>query len=217
MTSFAKCERTLASSRFPLSSRLPIVRRRISKASFQARVYSSSTNPQDSRICGAVWPGLPPRRSMHLIDGNNVIGQRVGWHRDKAGARRRLLKELAAAGKARRSRFTVVFDGAPDSGFPDGSRFQGVTVYYSRSGSDADQRILEWIEGQRDRRGLIVVTSDRGLTSKVRVAGVKVMKSGAFRRQLERWLADHASTEDEPDDRGLSGWMRYFGVSEEDD
>jgi predicted RNA-binding protein with PIN domain len=154
---------------------------------------------------------------MLLIDGNNVIGQRVGWHRDKAGARRRLLTELARAGKAGSGRYAVVFDGAPDPGFPDGSRFEGVKVYYARSGSDADHRILELIEGMRDRQGLIVVTSDRGLTAKVRVSGIKVMKSGVFRRQLEDWLADHASTEDQPDDRGLSEWMRYFGVSEEDD
>ena len=31
----------------------------------------------------------------YLVDGNNVMAQRVGWHRDKAGARRRLLGELA--------------------------------------------------------------------------------------------------------------------------
>src|SRR5919199_1223351 len=31
----------------------------------------------------------------YLVDGNNVMAQRVGWHRDKPGARRRLLGELA--------------------------------------------------------------------------------------------------------------------------
>jgi chloramphenicol 3-O-phosphotransferase len=45
-----------------------------------------------------------PRRTLgrqrkvlmsYLIDGNNVMAQRVGWHRDKPGARRRLLEELA--------------------------------------------------------------------------------------------------------------------------
>ena len=29
-----------------------------------------------------------------MVDGNNVMGQRVGWHRDRAGARRRLAGEL---------------------------------------------------------------------------------------------------------------------------
>jgi predicted RNA-binding protein with PIN domain len=154
---------------------------------------------------------------MHLIDGNNVIGQRVGWHRDKAGARHRLLTELAHAARARPGSFAVVFDGAPDPGFPDGSRFQGVKVYYARSGSDADHRILELVEAERDRRGLIVVTSDRGLTAKVRVSGVRVLRSGEFRRQLAEWLLDHEGREDDPGDPGFSEWMRYFGASEEED
>ena len=49
----------------------------------------------------------------YLVDGNNVMAQRVGWHRDKAGARRGLLDELARFAAAKRARVTVVFDGAP--------------------------------------------------------------------------------------------------------
>ena len=49
----------------------------------------------------------------YLVDGNNVIGQTPGWHRDKPGSRQRLLRELAAFVAATRARVTVVFDGAP--------------------------------------------------------------------------------------------------------
>ena len=50
----------------------------------------------------------------YLIDGNNVMAQRVGWHKDKRAARRRLLEDLARFGASHGARIAVVFDGAPD-------------------------------------------------------------------------------------------------------
>src|ERR671921_606552 len=121
----------------------------------------------------------------YLVDGNNVMAQRVGWHRDKPGARRRLLTELA--GFARESGATVeaVFDGAPDEFFPDGSYFMGVRVFYAARGSDADSRIKDLVEASRERRTLKVVTSDRALADYVRRCGAQVVRSGDFRRRLE--------------------------------
>ena len=31
----------------------------------------------------------------YLVDGNNVMAQTVGWHRDRAAARKRLIRDLA--------------------------------------------------------------------------------------------------------------------------
>ena len=50
----------------------------------------------------------------YLVDGNNVMGQRVGWHRDRAGARRRLVDELQRFARRSGDRIEVVFDGVPD-------------------------------------------------------------------------------------------------------
>ena len=50
----------------------------------------------------------------YLIDGNNVMGQRVGWHRDRVRARRELLEDVARFARAKRVSVSVVFDGAPD-------------------------------------------------------------------------------------------------------
>ena len=79
----------------------------------------------------------------YLVDGNNVMGQRVGWHRDKPGARRRLLSELAGFARAAGVTVEVVFDGAPDEFFPDGAEFCGVRLFYAARGSDADARIKQ--------------------------------------------------------------------------
>ncbi|MCA1631290.1 MAG: NYN domain-containing protein [Acidobacteria bacterium] len=76
----------------------------------------------------------------YLVDGNNVMAQRVGWHRDKPRARRALLDELARFAARRRVSVAVVFDGAPEDHFPDGSTYRGIRLYYAERGSDADSR-----------------------------------------------------------------------------
>jgi uncharacterized protein len=150
---------------------------------------------------------------MYLIDGNNVIGQRVGWHRDKPGSRRRLLEDLARFLGLKKNRVAVVFDGAPDESFPDGSSYCGVKIYYARHKSNADNRIIEMVEAEKNRKGLIVVTSDGKLASYVRLCGVAVMRSGEFRRMLE---ADSSAQKQPPIQVGnLDEWLRYFGVEEE--
>ncbi|MDX2029076.1 MAG: NYN domain-containing protein [Blastocatellia bacterium] len=158
---------------------------------------------------------------MYLIDGNNVIGGRVGWHRDKEGARLRLIRELAVFVRVRKIRLTVVFDGAPDPAFPEGASHRGVRILYARKGSDADTRIIEMVEAERNRKNLVVITSDGRLLARVRVCGVRVLRAGEFRRLLDETLADAPAraNPEEPADNDMDSWMRYFGVDpdEEDD
>ncbi len=158
----------------------------------------------------------------YLVDGNNVMGQRVGWHRDKPGARRRLLTELSKFARVKGVTLDVVFDGAPEEFFPDGSLFMGVRVYYAARGSDADARIKLLVEASRERRTLVVVTSDRQLADYVRRCGVRVMSSGEFRRWLDETCAADEKGADRPPRQNIGAadldeWMHYFGVSPEDE
>ena len=157
----------------------------------------------------------------YLVDGNNVMAQRVGWHRDKPGARRRLLEELARLARASGVSIEVVFDGAPDEFFPDGSDFMGVRVFYAERGRDADERIKQLVESARERRTLKVVTSDRALSDYVRHCGVEVVKSGEFRRRLDAAAAGAEESDGEAragvKESEMDEWMYYFGVSPEDD
>jgi predicted RNA-binding protein with PIN domain len=156
----------------------------------------------------------------YLIDGNNVMGQRVGWHRDRVRARRELLEELARFAARKKARVAVVFDGAPDEHFADGSSYKGVRVYYAARGSDADERIKTLVEESRERRTLLVVTSDRALAEYVRRCGAQVVRAGEFRRRMEAAEAEGASRADEdapPIEESTERWMRYFGVGPEDD
>jgi predicted RNA-binding protein with PIN domain len=154
----------------------------------------------------------------YLVDGNNVMGQRVGWHKDKAGARRGLLDELARFVAAKHVRVTVVFDGAPAEFFPDGASYRGVRVHYAARNSNADERIKSLVEAARERRTLKVVTSDRALADYVRQCGVQVIRSGEFRRQLAETgqaRAPHKSKQEIAADE--AHWLRYFGITPEDE
>lgn len=159
---------------------------------------------------------------MYLIDGNNVMGQHPGWHRDRRGAQRRLLTQLAHLTQTKRKLISVVFDGMPDPHFPDGSRYCGVAIYYAREGSNADQRIIEMVEREPNRRSLTVVTSDRALLNQVRVCGARTMRSGAFRQmldQLDAMAHDHAmdTKMSSIESDQMTEWLRYFGITEEDE
>jgi uncharacterized protein len=142
------------------------------------------------------------------------------------------MHDLARLAKAKKLRLNVVFDGAPDPQFPDGSSYRGVRIFYSRPGSDADARIIEMAEAERNKKSLVVVTSDGKLTSRVRACGARVMRSGEFRRMLDEIL-EH-SPDQEPDtpnikpnakpnvkdnemkDNEMNEWLRYFGVEGSD-
>jgi predicted RNA-binding protein with PIN domain len=158
----------------------------------------------------------------YLVDGNNVMAQRVGWHRDRAGARRGLMEELARFAGAKGVRVEVVFDGAPEKHFADGASYRGVRVFYAERGSNADERIKGMVEEAKERQTLLVVTSDRALANYVRRCGARVLRAGEFRRRMDDALRE-AEDATENDARPVvaaeevDGWMRYFGVGPDDD
>ena len=155
----------------------------------------------------------------YIIDGNNVMGQTPGWHRDRPNARRGLLEKVARFARAKRARVTVVFDGAPGRLAPEGSAFHGVKILYAEPGSDADARIQRLVESSHDRCGLTVVTSDRHLAFIVRAQGAVVVRSGEFRKQLESVLVTQPTREagEQFEVGDVNSWLRYFGSLPEDD
>ena len=150
------------------------------------------------------------------------MAQRVGWHKNKPLARRGLMDELADFARVRRVLVSVVFDGAPEDHFGDGARYRGIVVYYARPGSDADTRIKEMVEANRQRRTLRVVTSDRALADYVRRCGAQVVRSGEFRRDLETACTPVVAPtlKEEPpklSKHELSRELRYFGCGPDDE
>jgi predicted RNA-binding protein with PIN domain len=114
-----------------------------------------------------------------LVDGMNVIGSRPdGWWRDRRGAMRRLVDDLARLD----GEVTVVLDGKPFD--LESDRVE--VAFASRSGPNAaDDDIAERVGADPDPGSLTVVTSDAELERRVRERGADVHGAGAFRRRLD--------------------------------
>ena len=124
---------------------------------------------------------------MHLVvDGMNVIGSRPdGWWRDRPGARRRLVAELAGLVAAGHE-VTVVFDGRPGSDEEVAAEAVGVTARFAPGGPDAaDHAIAALVAALPEPGDVTVVTSDGALAAAVRRHGAQVEGVKAFRARLD--------------------------------
>ena len=120
-----------------------------------------------------------------LIDGMNLIGTRPdGWWHDHDKAMRRLVGELSDYTRASGEDVTVVFDRAPKG--LDEPDLITVVVARWKGRNAADHEIEVMVEGDDDPGSLLVVTSDRRLSEKVRELGAKVVSSGSFRKTLDQ-------------------------------
>ena len=139
---------------------------------------------------------VPRRRSpasipvgAHLVvDGMNVIGSTPdGWWRDRDGAVRQLFHRLERLSAETARPITLVLDGRPPRGVPEG-RHGGLTVTYAvRGGRDAgDDRLVEVIEGWPGDPPACVITSDRALAARVERLGASVRGATVLRAALDR-------------------------------
>jgi predicted RNA-binding protein with PIN domain len=123
-----------------------------------------------------------------VIDAMNVIGSRpTGWWRDRDGAARRLVERLQRYVAASGDEVTVVIDGRPVRGLPEGEQ-AGVRVLYARrpGRNAADDRIVEVVADDGRPESLQVVTSDRELGVRVRALGASTSGATGFLRRLDR-------------------------------
>ncbi|HUA94209.1 MAG TPA: NYN domain-containing protein [Acidimicrobiales bacterium] len=114
----------------------------------------------------------------------NLIGSKPdGWWRDRAGAQRRLVSDLARSVRFDGDDVEVVFDGQARPA----AVVTGVTVTYAPGGPNAADRVIAaMVRALPDPAGTTVVTSDGDLARQVRTAGAGVLGVSAFRRLLER-------------------------------
>ncbi|MYE32992.1 MAG: NYN domain-containing protein [Chloroflexi bacterium] len=117
----------------------------------------------------------------------NVIGSRpTGWWRDRDRAKRELIATLQDFADASGARVTVVLDGRPLAGLPEGAHGTVNVLYAPRRGRDAaDDRIVELVEADDEPAGLVVITSDRALRERVELLGARVVGSSTFLRRVE--------------------------------
>ncbi len=115
--------------------------------------------------------------ALYFVDGNNVMGSRPdGWWRDRRGAARRLVEQVAALAQADGGQWTVVFDSRAPKGDAALPPFEGVTVEYPerRGRNGADDHIILLLEQLPPRSDPLVYTSDRGLRDRAIAAGARI-------------------------------------------
>ena len=149
-----------------------------------------------------------------LIDGHNLIGRMPSLSLQDPDDEARLVSLLksyrARTGKA----VTVVFDPGGAYAPPTRRKEGGVEVVFARPGRTADDLILHRVQRSRDRRGWLVVTSDRRLAEAVERLGARVQQADAFIAQLQTspgdddaaWKDDVALSPDE-----VEAWLALFG------
>lgn len=118
---------------------------------------------------------------MLIVDAANVVGSRPdGWWRDRPGAARRLIEQLATADEAGTlddDAIVVVLEGQARSGAAEGEAGR-MRVVHARG--EGDDTIVEQVgDGSPQCR---VVTADRELAERVRAVGAEVVGP--------RWLLD---------------------------
>ena len=154
---------------------------------------------------GRTWPALRARvehPAVLVVDIANVMGSRPdGWWKDRAGAARRLLGRLAMLAPAGfpgpffglgeewhlwAETVAVVEGQANRVEIPTPPHpYRHGTLRVVRASRDGDQAIVDVVGDLRSAdREVTVVTSDRGLRSRVQALGARAVGAGALLRQL---------------------------------
>lgn len=133
---------------------------------------------------------MPRGRMAFLIDGNNVIGRWPGLDLSDPTSRDALIGKLAVFQKVRRKRIILVFDGPPAI-FPlrreINPRFH---VLHPGEDGDADMLIKDMISGRKDKKGLIVVSSDRDIRDHAGSRGFTGLTAPEFIRLVRAALKE---------------------------
>lgn len=128
----------------------------------------------------------------YLIDGNNLIGHIPNLELKDRDSQRRLVFQLLKFQKVKNTRVIVVFDGPPDTKFPD-EKFKDIPFFvrYPEFDQNADQIIKEIISRQTDLRRFFVVSTDREIKQFARSHGAKAIGCDNFYKELKSALREY--------------------------
>lgn len=140
----------------------------------------------------------------YLLDGNNLIGAVRRTARPGPDDRRDLVGEIAERLRRTRARATIFFDG------PRGDRTTSLGPLSVRvaDGESADDAIVRAVAGSKVPAESIVVTADRGLATRVRDAGGRVVSPAEFFARFGE-SGETAAPRREPN-VDVEEWSRYF-------
>jgi len=155
----------------------------------------------------------------YIVDGSNFLGRAGGRVRD-AAEKMELARRLSLFQRQTRARVVLVFDGPPDPALetpppPPGRRT--LSILFPAEGHPADDLIMDILDGRRENRHVVLVTSDRELAAVGRRRGARVVACADFARELRGAVREfhraHASRKRETKPPGgleLRLWLDVF-------
>ncbi|MBN1992646.1 MAG: NYN domain-containing protein [Anaerolineae bacterium] len=119
-----------------------------------------------------------------LVDGHNLIGQMPHLQLNDPDDEEKLLAYLRRYRARTGHKVTVIFD--PGQTYQPGQKLKqgGITAQFVSPGQSADQALIRRIRKVRNPQAVMVVTSDRAVERAARQAGIRVVSSAEFARQL---------------------------------
>lgn len=144
---------------------------------------------------------------MLLIDGYNLL-HAAKLEGDIESKRRQLIE--AVGRRAQRAR--IVFDPTKGPHVKGGP----VEIVYVPEGTTADDAIIEMLRATKDRTAYTVVTSDRAIADEARRLRFQVIGSREFWEELHRPPAPPGKPSNLSDSE-VTGWMREFGLHDEEE
>lgn len=118
---------------------------------------------------------------QYWIDGYNLLFKMPHFKGSLEERRRQLILKLNHFAKEHNLSFTLVFDASKDKDRPCfRSHYDEIEIIYATAAPTADEYIISHVEEVQRRSSICVVSSDKGLTSQIRMLGAQVLSLQEF-------------------------------------
>ena len=155
-----------------------------------------------------------------IIDGYNFILRTCSINQADENAlfnaREELVRSLASYSGTKRTRITVVFDGANQVALQGNLHPAGIRVLYSKPPQNADRMIIDMIEHSSYPGSITVVSSDNFVKSSSSALGCNTLTVGEFQNKLNQKQEQDFSKKysNNMSKKELDEWLEIFGESE---
>ncbi len=149
---------------------------------------------------------------IYLIDGNNVIHEIPEWKKmfneDAENAKDYLIQKVVDHFKNKKIEVTIFFDGFRfNHSFSKISNNVGVKHAKNKT---ADETILLTIQKEKNKKNIVVVTSDNELISKAKLYQCRVLSSKEFVRAISRQIQSAIDKPMEMNKSEIEYWLNLF-------
>ncbi len=147
----------------------------------------------------------------YIIDGNNLIGKvkllASIQGKDKQASRDKLAFIIDRFFAAKKVEVYLHYDGF------EGEKIntQKLKIIYSEN-SSADEKIKKQIEAEKNKRNIVVISSDNSITSFAKVCGCEILLSENFGKELSKSFSSDSENEKNNLVNDIEEFKKLFNV-----